>query len=159
MDFFSRTKTIIYAVLFFAVIFVFIKCNFTNLPGLKKWNEERNQENLKTMEKNIKNNPKLRELDTICSNIPFVKRLTLIKKKQSHRKPTTLFIYYRSNLSYFQAGYEFRKHFNSINWEEIEDKTSPNTIEFQNKKFIASMQMGSIGPDANYGFTCGFKKK
>ena len=146
------------AVVLIALI-AFPACNPRELPVIRDGVRKLDEQTARNTETAIANNPELKDLDEVCNAIPKNESFVLYSKSIGRNKPLKLFANFQSAEDFEIADKRFSFYFARLGWSSADDIGTWHTVrEFTNEKYRVTIQCGGMGSNANYGFSCGFRK-
>lgn len=130
-------------------------CLFKKLPIVREQLIEEERRQTEYTEEAIKNSSVLKDLDSLCKEIPKPSKFEFIKKVKGNN---SVFISHGYYSDYnFDIGKKFYlDYFSERGWEFIGYMPGVNTdmIEFRKEKYQIQIEHGFMGEAMNYTFTC-----
>lgn len=138
-----KQNLIFLSIVFLLVTFLFYSgCNFDDRIT-------------KSTDEEIKNSPVLKELESLCNEIPLPNNFKFVRKSGLDDQIISLVYVYASETAYEDTRKDLDEYFFKNNWKITKENLSyPKTIEFRNDKNRVFVQYEGLGENANYAVTC-----
>jgi len=104
----------------------------------------------------IQNNPKMSDLNKVCSVIPIPSSFRFVSKTDLDDQKTTFSINYYSDANLNEAVGLWREYFRSKGWDEVRSEISAtkSVLEYSNSKYRVVLYIGGLGYRISHSIYC-----